>query len=250
MKKTELSQGVFQYTFEPIDNKKYGNNVIAIISNEKAMIIDTGYAHQTEEVIADLKVFSISIDCVAISHFHEEHIQGLKNLKDVTIYGSSYYQQTLNQWCPKVDQKNYIPTIGIDKNRKIKFGEHVLELIHNPGHTLCTLLIKINEKYLYIADELMYAPDGERILPSVTKNDIINHYVSVHNLTKYNQYIFIPGHGDVIRNLRQIVRDSKNVCRYLCEILKNDDIITVDQATKGCTCKFLHTDWHENVYKE
>lgn len=249
MKKVEISQGVIQYIFEPIEDRKFGNNVMAIISGDKAIIIDTGYAYQTDAVSKDLNESGVSIEGVIISHFHLGHIQGLKKLRGVTVYGSSYYQQTLNQWCPNEDQKYYTPTVGIDKNRTIIFGEHVLELIHNPGHTLCTLFIKINEIFLHIADELMYAPTGEPILPSVTKSDIINHYVSVHNLTKYNQYIFIPGHGEAVSDLRQIIRDTKNVCHYLCEILSHDEEITVDQATKECSCNFLHTDWHKNVYK-
>jgi glyoxylase-like metal-dependent hydrolase (beta-lactamase superfamily II) len=249
MKKTELSQGVIQYTFEPIEDKKYGNNVIAIISGDKAFIIDTGYTNQTEEVENDLKDAGISIESVIVSHFHESHIGGLKKLKGVTVYGSNCYQQTLNQWMSPEEHKYYIPTVKIDKNQKIIFGDHALELIHNPGHSLCTLLIKIDEQYLYIADELMYAPDGEPILPSVTKNDIINHYVSVHNLAKYNKYVFIPGHGEPIGDPHQIVTDTKNVCHYLCEVLSHDNEITVDQATKDCTCHFLHTDKHKNVYK-
>ncbi len=249
MKKTVLSQGVIQYTFEPIEDKKYGNNVIAIISGDKAFIIDTGYTKQIEKVENDLKDSGISIESVIVSHFHEGHIEGLRKLSGVTVYGSLCYQQTLNQWIPTKEQKYYTPTVKVDKNQKILFGDHTLELMPNPGHSLCTLLIKIDEQYLYIADELMYAPDGEPILPRVTKNDIINHYVSVHNLAKYNKYAFIPGHGEVIRDPQQIVKDTKNVCHYLCEVLSNDDEITVDQATKNCNCHFLHTDWHKNVYK-
>ncbi len=250
MKRKELSQGVIQYIFEPIEDKKYGNNVIAIINGDKSIIIDTGYADQTEEVIKDLEASGIAIEGVIISHFHEEHIQGLKKLQGITIYGSSYYQPTLNQWVPTQEQKYYIPTVLIDKNRKIIYGNQVLELIHNPGHSICTLLIKINEKYLYIADELMYAPNGEPILPIVSKHDIINHYVSVHSLTKYNQYIFIPGHGEAIDDMHRIIRDTKNVCHYLCEILSNDAEIPVEQAIKDCTCDFLHKDYHANVYKD
>ena len=248
MKRTEISQGVNQYTFEPSGNRRYGNNVIAVICNDKAILIDTGYGNQTEEIVTDLSNTGISIEGVILSHYHEGHIQGLKKLFGVTVYGSSYYQQTLDRWLPTEEQKYYIPTVGIDKNHKIIFGEHVLELIHNPGHSICTLFIKINEKYLYIADELMYSPNGEMILPSVTKKDIINHYVSVHNLPKYNQYIFIPGHGELIDEAHQIARDTKNACQYLCEILSHDEEITVDQATKNCTCNFLHKDRHENIY--
>lgn len=249
MKKTELSKGIIQYTFEPIEDKKYGNNILAIISGDKAFIIDTGYSNQTEIVENDLKDAGISIEGVIISHFHKGHIHGLRKLMGVSVYGSIYYQETLNQWMPTEEQKYYIPTVKIDKSQKILFGKHVLELIHNPGHSLCTLLIKINEQFLYIADELIYAPDGQQVLPRVTKNNIINHYVSAHNLAKYSKYVFIPGHGEAIRDLHQIITDTKNVCHYLCEILSHDDEITVDEAMKNCTCHFIHTDWHENVYK-
>ena len=249
MKIKELSHGVIQYIFDPVKDKRYGNNVIAIISGDKAIIIDTGYAEQTEEVSKNLLASGIRIEGVIVSHFHEEHLQGLKYLQGVTIYGSSYYQQTLDRWVPLEEQKHYIPTVKIDKNYKICFGEQELELIHNPGHSICTLLVKINERYLFVADELMYAPNGDPILPIVSKNDIINHYVSVHNLTKYKDYILIPGHGEAIEDKRRIVRDSKNVCHYLCEILSHDDEISVEQATKNCNCSFIHKDWHSNVYK-
>jgi glyoxylase-like metal-dependent hydrolase (beta-lactamase superfamily II) len=249
MKKKELSDGIIQYLFEPMDKVKYGNNVTAIISGNKAMIIDTGFDFQIEEVTKDLEEIGVSIEGVIISHFHENHIQGLKKLSGAITYGSSYYQQTLDQWLPMEEQKFFVPTIKIDKNRKIIFGEHVLELLHNPGHSICTLLIKINERYLYIADEMMYAATGELLLPRVKKNDTINHYVSVHSLMKQSQYIFIPGHGEAIYDQQRIVSDAKNVCHYLCEILSHDEEITVEQATHECTCKFVHTEWHENVYK-
>ncbi len=249
MKKTELSKGVIQYTFEPIEDKKYGNNVIAILNGDKAFIIDTGYSNQTEKVESDLGNAGISIEGVIVSHYHMGHIHGLRMLTGVSVYGSSYYQVTLNQWMPLEEQKYYIPTVKIDKNQKIVFGEHVLELIHNPGHSLCTLLVKIDEQFLYIADELIYAPEGQQVLPRVTKNDIINHYVSVHSLERYSRYVIIPGHGVAIRDPQQIVRDTKNVCHYLCEILSHDDEITVDEAMKNCRPQFLHPEWHENVYK-
>ncbi len=249
MKKIELSEGILQYIFDPVEHTLYGNNVIAILNEDKAMIIDTGMAFQTEEVITDLKEAGITIDGVIISHFHEEHIQGLKILSGITVYGSSYYQETLKQWMGTVDQTYYAPTVRVEKNLKIIFGDHTIELIHNPGHSLCTLFVKLDEKYLYIADELMYGVNGAPLLPSVTKNDIINHYVSVHNLTKLSNYIFIPGHGNIIAEPTKIISDVKNVCRYLCEILSHDEQITVEQATKDCTCTYLHTEWHENVYK-
>ncbi len=197
----------------------------------------------------DLIEAGITIEGVIVSNFHKEHIQGRKLLGDVTIYGSQYYQPALNVWLSAEEQRYYEPTIKIDKAREIIFDDQVLELLPNPGQSICTLLIKINEKYLYIADELMYATSGELLLPRVTKHNIINCYVSVHNLAKLSSYIFLPGHGDAICEQHKIIADTKNVCHYLCEILSHDEEITIEQATINCKCTFLHTDWHENVYK-
>lgn len=249
MEKVKLSQEIFQYIFEPVGNVHYGNNIIAVINGNKAMLIDAGYEFQAKEVIEDLNKNKILIDSVIISHFHDDHMQGLKLLQGVTVYGSSYYQQTLSRWTPVEEQSYYIPTVTVDKNLKFTYGYHTIELIHNAGHSICTLLVKINNEFLFVADELMYSPTGEPLLPSATKDDIINHYVSVHNLRKLSNYIFIPGHGNVIKGQLTIERDAKNVCRYLCEVLSHDEEITVEQATVKCTCSFLHKEWHENVYK-
>ncbi len=249
MKKVELAQGVYQYLFEPAADTLYGNNVIAVIYGNRAILIDTGYAFQAEEVKRDLASSNISIEGVILSHFHEGHIQGIKSLPGITVYGSSYYQHTLDQWVSAGDRKYYIPTEKVEKTRRILFGDHVLELIHNPGHTICTLLVKIDEQFLYVADELVYAVGQEPVLPNLTKDDIINHYVSVHNLSKLSNYCFIPGHGAAVREQADIIRDIKNICHYLCEVLSNDEEIPVEQATRSCTCVFVHTEWHENVYK-
>jgi glyoxylase-like metal-dependent hydrolase (beta-lactamase superfamily II) len=249
MKKIELSRGIIQYIFEAKAQQYYGKNIIALINEDKALLIDTGLEDQTEEVVKDLKESNITIEKVIISHFHNNHMQGLKILPDVTVYGSSHYKQTLDLWTPPEEHQYYKPTVLIDKRLVLKFGNHNIEMLQNPGHSLCTILVKINDEFLYIADELIFSNTGEPILPRVTKSDIINHYISAHNLIKCSQYTFIPSHGMVISDPNNIVEETKNVCRYLCEILSNDDKITVEEATKNCSCTFLHKEWHEDLYQ-
>ncbi len=248
MKKLELSQGIIQYVFEPKSQQFIGNNIIALIHDDKALLIDTGFEYQTEEVIEDLKKSNIFIERVIISHFHNSHMQGLKILPEITVYGSGHYKQTLDLWIPQEEQKYYTPTVLVEKSLTVKFGKHTIEMLQNPGHSLCTLLIKINDEFIYIADELIFSNTGEPILPRIKKNDVVNQYISVHNLKKYSTYTFIPGHGAIINEQSLIEEEIKNVCRYLCEILSNDDKITVEEATKDCTCNFLNKEWHDNLY--
>ena len=249
MKKLELSQGVVQYIFEPIEDLCYGSNVIVLIDSDKAILIDTGYEYQTEEVMKDLDRQGITIEGVIISHFHQAHMQGLSKLRGIPVYGSNYYMYTIEKGISAEEADLYRPTIPVDKSLKVDFGRHQLELIRNEGHTACTLLIKINQQFLYTADELIYSPEGELVLPRVTKNNLINHYVSVHNLKNLSNYVFVPGHGNAIYEQGKLLGDIKNVCRYLCEILSNDDRITYEQATAKCTCNFLHREQHEKLYQ-
>lgn len=51
-----------------------------------------------------------------------------------------------------------------------------------PGHSLCTIIIKINDKFLYIADEMMFSEDGRPILPSTDLNCIKRHIESLTGL--------------------------------------------------------------------
>jgi glyoxylase-like metal-dependent hydrolase (beta-lactamase superfamily II) len=249
MKKIELSQGIIQYLFEPVPGQCYSNNIVALLNEDKAILIDTGYEYQALKVAEDLKDNNIIIEKVIISHFHRGHVGGLKVLSGVDVYGSSQYNQTLSLWTTPEDIEYYTPTLLVDKNLKIRFGTHEIELIQNPGHTLCTILIKINNQYLHIADELTFTNTGESILPRITKNDVINSYISVHNLKRYSNYTLIPGHGNAINNPDLVDDKVRNVCHYLCEILSHDDYITFEEATQKCTCTFYHDGWHDNVYK-
>jgi glyoxylase-like metal-dependent hydrolase (beta-lactamase superfamily II) len=250
MEKQELFQGMIQYSFDPKPDQHFGNNIIALINNKQALLIDTGYEQQAKEVMDDLNKMGIRIEKVIISHFHEDHMQGLKSLPGVTVYGSCHYIKTLNLWTAKEEQIHYTPTILVHKNMAIDFGPFHIIMNENPGHSLCTMLININDEFLYVADEMMFSASGTPILPCITRNDIINSYVSVHNLRKYSHLAMIPGHGRLISDKECIESMIKNICLYFCEILSHDDRLSYEQATKWCTCDFLHKEYHENLYQE
>lgn len=249
MKKVELSHDIIQYIFEPTESKQFGNNIIALIDGKKAMLIDVGNEEQIKQVIDDLQDRDVIIEQVIISHFHKNHMKGLDRLPGVIIYGSSHYIHTLDLYSKPEEQIKYTPTKLVEKSLIVDFGRHTLKLIQNPGHTLCTLLVKINENMIYIGDEIAYGVHGSLVLPRITKNDIINQYISIHNMKKYANYMIIPGHGDAFHEPAKLEMDIKNICHYLCEILSNDSKISVDQALKQCSCEFLHKEWHDNIYQ-
>lgn len=249
MVKVQLDRGIYQFIFEPVANFRYGNNIIAILRGKKALLIDTGYEFQVQQVIEELNKEEVSVEGVILSHYHQGHIQGLRSLQGVTVYGSSYYQQTLEQWCPVEEMNYYTPTILIERMKRIRYGSHILEIISNPGQTICTLMIRIDNNFLYIADEVIYSAEGDLVLPRVTKDNIINLYVSANSLGKFSKATIIPAHGLSITDPTKIEQDIRDICLYLCEILSHEEELSVEQATSKCACCFLHTERHQNAYR-
>lgn len=249
MIKKELSPGIIEYVFEPKAGQHFGNRITALINEDKAILIDTGYEHQAIEVVEDLSANQLTIEKVIITHFHDDHMGGLRAMPGIPVYGSSYYRNTLDKWTPKEEHKYFVPTFLVEETVMVKFGVHEIEIIPFPGHSICTILVKINNEYIHIADELMFSNNGEPLLPCITKKEVEMQYRSVNRLRDYRSYIFIPGHGVIIKDQNRIENEIENVSLYLNAILSNDDKITFEEATKNCNCTFLHKEWHNNVYE-
>ena len=75
MDKQELAKGIFRYTFEPQPNRHFGTSVTAILSGNKAVLIDTAYEFQASELLADLVENGIAIDRIITAHFHNDHMK-------------------------------------------------------------------------------------------------------------------------------------------------------------------------------
>ena len=232
MKKVELARGIYQFIFEPTAHSMNGNNIIAILRGKKALLIDAGYEFQMIQVVEELSRERIIVEGVILSHFHQGHIEGLKALQGVTVYGSIYFKQTLEQWCPVEYMDYYTPTVMIGRMKKLKYGSHVVEILSNPGQTNCTLMIRIDENILYVADELIYSAEEALIMPDVTKENMINHYLSVYNLSKFSHATIVPGHGPAIADSVKVEQDISHICHFLSEIISHEEELTVLTASR------------------
>lgn len=232
MKKVELARDIYQFIFEPTDHFRYGNNIIAVLRGKKALLIDAGYKFQMIQVVEELKRERVIVEGVVLSHFHQGHIEGLKSLQGVKVYGSSYFKQTLEQWCSVENINDYTPTVMIERMKKIKYGRHEVEIVSNPGQTYCTLMVRIDDNILYVADELIYSEDEILILPQVTKENMINHFISVYNLSKFSQATIVPGHGPAITDSAKVEQDIKNICHFLSEIISHEEELTISTVSR------------------
>ena len=249
MTKIDLGSGVIQYMFPPSKTENhYGYNIIAIVDNDEAILIDTAFEEQAQQVFEDFSVQGISIKGVVISHFHDDHMQGLKVLPKVPVYGSYRFQETLGMWTPKEEHENYTPSVIVKEPITIKLGSHTLEIIPSSGHSVCTVLVKIDEQFLHVADEIIYSNDGQPILPSIESRENIKRQLeSWERIRNHLPLAIIPAHGPVLRGIK-LQRGLKN-CQAFAEAIlaAGDDSITYEEATKNCDCIFLHVDWFSHL---
>lgn len=249
MRIKELSPGLVVYVFEPEEGKHFGNRITALQNEDKVMLIDAGYEYQTLQVIKDLKERQLKVEGIIITHFHDDHMEGLKAMPGIPVYGSSYYKDTLDMWTPKEEHKYFTPTVPVEAPMKLSFGMHEVEIIPFPGHSICTSIIKINNEYLHIGDELMFSNQGEPLLPCTTKAGVRMQRESVNKLKDYLGYTFLFGHGEPIQDQKQLVDIIENTKCYFDKILSSTTPISYEEATKDCSCTFLHSGWHENLYR-
>ncbi|PRR81184.1 MBL fold metallo-hydrolase [Clostridium vincentii] len=248
MIKRELVSGIVQYMFEPLNGSHFGNCITALIDSNKVLLIDTGYKEQALLVFEDLKSNGLYIEKIIISHFHDDHMQGLKVLPKTTVYGSKEYKSTLDLWTEMEEHKYFIPTTLIEEQVSVDFGKHHLILIPFPGHSLCTVITKIDDQYIHIADELMFSIDGKPLLPSTDPNCIKRHIESLKKLKEYSSYTLLPSHGSKIRGKEKIEKEIDNRIAYFNAIVSSNKKISYEEAIKECDCEFLDSEGHEHVY--
>jgi len=248
MLKKELSSDILQYIFPPRrEGVHFGDNITAVIHENKAVLIDVGFEDEAKQVFEDLSEMGITIDKVIISHFHDDHMNGLKLLSDVPVYGSSHFQHALDMWVEKEEHKHFVPSVVVEQPMKIEFGNHTLEIIPSPGHSMCTVLVKINEQFLHVADEIMYSPDGQPLLPSIEcRGDIKRQLESWDRIKDYQTLDIIPGHGATFEG-NTLLQDLQNRSAFARTILKAESAITYEEAVKDCDCTFLHSNWFDHL---
>jgi len=249
MRKYELEEGMIRYLFDGEPESQLGYNIIALLQGKEALLIDTGYENQAEEVLRDLDNNGFAIAGVIISHFHHDHIFGLKVLPKTQMYGSAEFQATFDRYFNADEQRCFAPTVLVKKRRRIVFGSHDIILIPFPGHSRCGILTDINRRYLHIGDELLLTNDGRPVLPSVGREDVKPHYEALGRLRKYFDRIFIPSHGRLVEDRDIKEREVRNRQTYLQTVLQHQEPIGFAEAVRDCDCVFLNDKWHFNIYK-
>ena len=249
MKKQELSKDITHYMFDPRPGQVWGTNATVILNGDKAILIDTGYETQTPVLLEELASSNITVETVIITHFHDDHMEGLKTFPGIPVYGSARFREALEKYTPKGDHKYFTPTIPVSKPKTIVFGEHTITMIPFPGHSECTMLVKINDEFVHVADEVFFSDDGKLLLPCLDgKSEIPRQLKSLNKLKDYSGFTIIPGHGMAFGG-DGLIGAIENLCTYLKAVSESSDAISFEDATRDCNDTFVYGIFHEGNCK-
>ena len=205
MEKIEISKGIYLCRFEKALGHFIGLNVVLIENGNEALLIDTGYEYNFVELKKHLDERNITITKVVVSHFHPDHIGGLKYLEHADVYGSEFAEYSLSKFNSEFDQ--LLPDMIVKDELVFKFGNHTIKLEKNIGHSKDGILITIDNKFMYVGDDMVYSHNGVSLVPFCADQIVENHILSIEKIYEnYKNKIIIPSHGKIIEDQNKIGR--------------------------------------------
>jgi glyoxylase-like metal-dependent hydrolase (beta-lactamase superfamily II) len=243
MIRTAIDDNLYQYQFAPEPGKAYGFNLYVLVDGQDALVIDTAYEEQATSVMEDLRGRGYAVKHVIISHFHPDHISGLKAFHEAVVWGSERYRLTMDDY-PIEEQEKLPPVQTVTDSSGFRFGPFELAFRLAPGHSPCTICTTINNRYIHVADNLMASNDGEPILPWAEFEHLEKHIRSLVLLKELAPEVVLLAHGKPIEGKQNIDDEIEDRLRYLRAVKEGGGKVSVEEATAGCSRRFLCEHWH------
>ncbi len=249
MRKILITEDLYQYQFPPRPDQHFGFNIFTLIHGKEALLIDTGFEDHALAVKEDLAKDGIKPTYIIISHFHDDHIFGLQTLENLHVFGSEFFQVSLDQYTLKEMHAIFKPTNMITETSKIKFGNFDIQFLLIPGHAICGIYTIINNQFVHIGDDIMCSNDDVPLLPSVELDRVSEHIASLEKLKEYMFYTLLLGHGNSMSGNKLISKEIDDRLKYLKAVFTSEKPTSYDEAVKECSCDFLHKEWHDYLYE-
>ncbi|GEK11702.1 MBL fold metallo-hydrolase [Pseudoalteromonas sp. McH1-7] len=249
MQKFRITKNLYLYQFPPFEGDHVGYNIYAFIEDNTAMLLDTGFEAHGKAVHEDLNSQGINITQVLFSHFHPDHISGLPALAMPELYGNHHYKNTLNKYIDKTKHHYFEGLNELNENSVLHFGEFDFKFEFISGHVECGLYTIINDKYIHVADDIMTSNKSEALLPAVHISGAQAHFDSLEKLKSYAELTLLLSHGNPISGAEQVLTEISQRQSYLKALAQSESPLSLEKAIAKCTTQFLHTEWHNYVYR-
>ncbi|MAW33009.1 MAG: MBL fold metallo-hydrolase [Proteobacteria bacterium] len=200
MKITKISKTVRRITANNPGVMTGGGTNTYLIGSENITVIDPGPPLE-EHVDNIVKMLHGKLKRILVTHTHLDHSPAAYILKKKTgapIMGMM-----------ALHEANQDPTFNPDKiledGDKISEIEYTLRVLHTPGHAsnhLCYILS--NEKIIFTGDHIM---NGSTVVIAPPDGDMSQYLNSLNNLLLFDLDCIAPGHGDVMKNPKEVVEN-------------------------------------------
>jgi len=247
MEKTALDARLTRYTFPPPPGKHFPLNIYVLTDEAemRGLLIDTGFEPQAAAVAEDLARAGYAVSDVILSHVHDDHFEGLKALPPVCLHASPRSQAAIDEHFGPEERALYTPDDPLCDGSALAFGASKLRFVEAPGHSPCSVLTVIDERFVHVGDLLMASAEGVPILPYVAWDDVATHIRSLERLcVAFAGATLLLGHGPEIHGEEEIAAAIEHRLCYLRAVARGGGRATYAEAMRDCRGEFLHTEWH------
>jgi glyoxylase-like metal-dependent hydrolase (beta-lactamase superfamily II) len=152
MNVSEIARDVYVLT-----GQMYSSNSVVIAADEGVILVDAMAGHEDVE---DLRRFVADdlgkpVRYLVSTHYFGDHTAGLKAFPDAQIIAHVSYAQTAALWDDKAGmERDFVPaSILVSSQMTLRWGRYVVEIFHNPGHTMSTLNIDVEGADLLVVGD-------------------------------------------------------------------------------------------------
>lgn len=252
MEKHSIRENLEHYYFILNKGDERINSIYACIDNTgekpKALLLDSAFPEQAALVKKDLESQGITVESIIISHYHPDHAGGCPVFPAVKVMAGYLYEhnyENCKRWRP--DLTFIRPVLTFKNQSTFSFGTNFFQFIEAPGHSLCMMLIKINNDVLYISDLLMYAEDGRLSLPYISPGGSYKQYIAtLETLKKMEFRTALVTHGKAIDDKTRLNEDIDKYIYYLKAVLNSEDQLPLASCLKGDQTGYANHNFHDN----
>lgn len=167
--------------FPHLSTERLANVYLVIDEDGNGIIIDP--AHIDKEIIENIEKWCTRLEAVLITHRHLTHTEGLGTL--IKIYDTDIYSAS--------DEINGIKCRRLEDGDCLRIGKLDIEVISVPGHSMDSLVYRINGGALFTGDTLLSGSIATT--HSHIEKELLVHSICTKLLPIPDTAIIYPGHG-------------------------------------------------------